>query len=49
VRLTLLAQRRDEVGILHHLACFFKSPMGCDEHDFFKQMDMLAEYVGRIK
>ena len=48
-RLTLLAQRRGEVGVLEHLACFFKSPMGCDEHDFFKQMDMLAEYAGRIK
>jgi myo-inositol-1-phosphate synthase len=45
VRLTLLAQRRGEVGVLKHLACFFKSPMGCDEHDFFKQMEMLAEYV----
>jgi myo-inositol-1-phosphate synthase len=49
VRLTLLAQRRGEVGVLEHLACFFKSPMGCDEHDFFKQMDMLAKYAGRIK
>jgi myo-inositol-1-phosphate synthase len=47
VRLTLLAQRRGEVGILKHLACFFKSPMGCEEHDFFKQMEMLAEYVGK--
>ena len=45
VRLTLLAQRRGEVGILSHLACFFKSPMGCEEHDFFKQMDLLAEYA----
>lgn len=45
VRLTLLAQRRGEVGVLKHLACFFKSPMGCDEHDFFKQMEMLAEYA----
>lgn len=45
VRLTLLAERRGEVGILGYLACFFKSPMGCDEHDFFKQMDLLAEYV----
>lgn len=49
VRLALLSQRRDEVGILKHLACFFKSPMGCDEHDFFKQMDMLAEYVAEAK
>lgn len=49
VRLSLLSQRRGEVGILKHLACFFKSPMGCDEHDFFKQMDMLAEYAARLR
>jgi myo-inositol-1-phosphate synthase len=47
VRLALLAQRRGAVGILQHLACFFKSPMGCDEHDFFKQMDMLAAYAAK--
>ena len=28
VRLTALAQRRGETGVLKHLACFFKSPMG---------------------
>jgi myo-inositol-1-phosphate synthase len=44
-RLALLAQRRGEVGLLRHLACFFKSPMGVDEHDFFKQFAMLQEYV----
>jgi myo-inositol-1-phosphate synthase len=46
-RLALLAQRRGEVGILRHLACFFKSPMGVAEHDFFKQFAMLGEYVER--
>jgi len=45
-RLALLAQRRGEVGCLRHLACFFKSPMGVEEHDFFKQFAMLAEYAG---
>jgi myo-inositol-1-phosphate synthase len=45
-RLALLAQRRGEAGCLRHLACFFKSPMGVTEHDFFKQFAMLAEYVG---
>ncbi len=49
VRLTLLSQRRGEVGILKHLACFFKSPMGCGEHDFFKQMEMLAEYAEKSR
>ncbi len=45
VRLTDFAQRRGETGVLSHLACFFKSPMGTDEHDFFKQMRMLEQYV----
>lgn len=44
-RLALLAQRRGETGCLKHLACFFKSPMGVAEHDFFKQFAMLQEYV----
>jgi myo-inositol-1-phosphate synthase len=44
-RLALHAQRRGESGILRHLACFFKNPMGVQEHDFFKQFAMLEEYV----
>jgi myo-inositol-1-phosphate synthase len=44
-RLALFAQRRGEVGVLKHLACFFKNPMGVDDHDFFKQFAMLEEYV----
>jgi myo-inositol-1-phosphate synthase len=48
-RLALLAQRRGESGVLGHLACFFKSPMGALEHDFFKQFAMLGEYVERVR
>jgi myo-inositol-1-phosphate synthase len=44
-RLALLAQRRGEAGVLRHLACFFKSPMGVEEHDFFKQFALLEEYA----
>lgn len=44
-RLALLAQRRGEVGVLRHLACFFKDPMGVREHDFFKQFALLEEHV----
>ena len=44
-----LAQRRGETGILKHLACFFKSPMGCDEHDFFKQMTLLVKHVADLQ
>ncbi len=28
-----------------HLACFFKSPLGANEHDFGKQFGMLEEYL----
>ncbi len=48
-RLALFAQRRGEVGVLRHLACFFKSPMGVEEHDFFKQAALLEDYVHAIK
>ena len=44
-RLALFSQRRDEVGVLKHLACFFKNPMGVEEQDFFKQFAMLEEYA----
>jgi len=49
VRLTLLAQRRGEAGVLRHLACFFKSPMAVQEHDFFKQFTMLGQYLERVR
>jgi myo-inositol-1-phosphate synthase len=44
-RLALLAQRRGERGVMGHLACFFKSPLGVDEHDFFKQFEALLAYA----
>jgi myo-inositol-1-phosphate synthase len=44
-RLALLAQRRAEAGIMRHLACFFKSPLGVEEHDFFKQFEALVAYA----
>jgi myo-inositol-1-phosphate synthase len=44
-RLGLLAKRRGEAGILRHLACFFKSPMGVEEHDFFRQFRILEGYA----
>ena len=35
-------------GLLKHLACFFKNPLGVEEHDFFKQMALLEEYVKSV-
>ncbi len=34
---------------MRHLACFFKSPEGVMEHDFFKQFDRLIEHCSQIK
>jgi myo-inositol-1-phosphate synthase len=44
-RLALFAHRRGDTGVLKHLACFFKNPMGVADHDFFKQWGMLEAYV----
>jgi myo-inositol-1-phosphate synthase len=44
-RLALLSQRRGEVGVMTHLACFFKSPMGTAEHDFFRQWAAFQTYA----
>ncbi|VTS05445.1 inositol-3-phosphate synthase [Tuwongella immobilis] len=44
-RLTLFAQRRGEVGILSHLACFFKSPMGSNVHELARQWQLLEAYL----
>jgi myo-inositol-1-phosphate synthase len=44
-RLADLEKRRGRRGRLTHLACFFKSPDGCEENDFFKQFTMLLEHL----
>lgn len=44
-RLALLAQRRGESGVMPHLACFFKSPVGVTDHDFGKQFELLERYA----
>lgn len=43
-RLTLLAQRKGETGVLEYLAPFFKGPMNVDDHDFFHQLQMLHQH-----
>ncbi len=45
IRLVDFALRRGEHGALVHLASFFKSPFGCEEHDFHAQIRRLDEYV----
>jgi myo-inositol-1-phosphate synthase len=44
-RLALLSQRRGERGVMSHLACFFKSPMETEEHDFFRQWAAFERYA----
>ncbi len=45
IRLTEFAKRKGELGVMKHTAAFFKSPMGIEEHDFFRQMAILEKYV----
>ncbi len=45
VRLAELAKRREEAGIMPHLATFFKAPIGAEVHSLHEQFAMLAEYA----
>jgi myo-inositol-1-phosphate synthase len=46
VRLGLYAKQQGESGLMPHLACFFKSPVGVDEHNLHRQFQMLEAYAG---
>jgi myo-inositol-1-phosphate synthase len=48
VRFTERAWRAGEVGQMPFLACYFKSPLGVDEHDFTLQFAMLEKWADRI-
>jgi myo-inositol-1-phosphate synthase len=48
-RLADLEKRRGGSGLMGHLACFFKSPEGHGEHDFFKQFTFLTDYLSRLQ
>jgi len=45
IRLVAYADEHGEGGLQPHLASFFKSPMGVDEHDLSRQFQWLYEYV----
>jgi myo-inositol-1-phosphate synthase len=47
VRLAELAMRRGEHGPMHHLAAFFKNPLGVAEMDFHRQFDALLAYAAQ--
>ena len=46
-RLTALSHARGEVGVMEHVACFFKAPLGGGTHDFHAQFDALERYARR--
>jgi myo-inositol-1-phosphate synthase len=45
VRFVELSHRRGEVGVLSHLASFFKRPLGVTEHGFFRQFSLLLQWA----
>jgi len=49
VRLSLLAKKRGEAGLMPQLAPFFKSPQGVNEFDHFKQHKLLLDYISKVK
>ncbi|MEW6532184.1 MAG: inositol-3-phosphate synthase [Thermodesulfobacteriota bacterium] len=49
VRLAEYAKRRGEAGLMPHLACYFKSPIGAKEHRLYEQFSMLMDYANQAK
>lgn len=47
VRLGLFAKQQGESGLMPHLACFFKSPVGVEEHNLHRQFQMLEAYAAQ--
>jgi myo-inositol-1-phosphate synthase len=47
VRLVAHADEHGESGLQPQLASFFKAPMGVEEHDLSRQLDLLDEYTER--
>lgn len=45
VRLAEFAKRRDEGGLMPHLASYFKAPLGVTEHRLYEQYQMLLDYA----
>ena len=48
-RMLLLAKLRQESGPQPHLALFFKSPFGGDEHDLHRQFHLLGDYLASAR
>ncbi len=48
IRLTELAHRKGERGLLTFLASFFKSPLGVSENDFVRQFQLLEAWAKKV-
>ena len=48
-RLTLFEHDRGGHGLMRHLACFFKRPLGVESHNLFEQWRLLEEYVEGVQ
>jgi len=48
-RLADLEKQHGGRGLLCHLACFFKSPEGTAESDFFEQYSLLAAHIAQLE
>lgn len=49
VRWMNLAASRGECGLMRHLAAYFKSPLGVEEHDFHRQHAELVRYAQAVR
>lgn len=45
IRFADFALKKGEYGPMKHLACFFKDPVGVEDHDLHHQFHMLLDYV----
>ncbi len=44
VRWAEFAKRREQAGLMPHLACYFKDPLSVNEHRLYEQFRMLMDY-----
>ncbi len=48
VRWAALSKSVGEKGLMSHLACYFKNPLGCSEHRLYEQFQMLLSYSAKV-
>ncbi len=48
VRWAVLAKSRGEAGLMTHLGCYFKNPLGVTEHGFHEQYAHLRKYCAHV-